>query len=66
MLLGVVERKLKVGIGHPRMGRGGSEARVMWGIQALKEDYDVSIITAGNVDLDGFNQFYGTTVQHMK
>jgi glycosyltransferase involved in cell wall biosynthesis len=35
----------------------------MWGIEALKDDYEVSLITAGNVDLDGLNRFYGTSVK---
>lgn len=56
-------RKLKIGIAHPRLGQGGSEARVMWGIEALKKDYEVSLITTGNVDLDKLNRFYGTSVR---
>ena len=56
--------KLKIGIAHPRLSRGGSEARAMWGIEALKcDDYEVSLITAGNVNLKGLNQYYGTSVQ---
>ncbi|MBI5641481.1 MAG: glycosyltransferase family 4 protein [Nitrospirae bacterium] len=55
--------KLRIGIAHPYLGRGGSEARVMWGIEALKKDYDVSLITAGGVDLAALNRFYGTDVK---
>lgn len=44
------------------MGRGGSESRVMWGIEALKDRYDVSLLTAGDVNLDELNDFYGTSV----
>lgn len=56
--------KLKIGIGHPRLGRGGSEARAMWGIEALKDDYNVSHITTGGVDdLPVLNQFYVTNVR---
>lgn len=55
-------RKLKIGIGHPRLIRGGSEARAMWAIEALKADFNVSLITGGAVDLDMLNQFYGTQV----
>ena len=54
--------KTKVGIAHPRLMRGGSEARAMWAIEALKENYDVSLITTGDVDLEGLNRFYGTSV----
>ena len=56
-------KKLKIGIGHPRLLRGGSEARAMWAIEALKEIHDVSLITTGDVDLQVLNQFYGTSVQ---
>ncbi len=55
--------KLKIGIAHPRFGHGGSEARAMWAIEALKDDYDVSLITAGDVDVAALNQFYGTIVR---
>ena len=57
-----MKHNIKVGIAHPCLGRGGSEARVMWGIEALKKDYDISLITAGNVDLDILNKFYSTSV----
>ncbi len=55
--------KKKVGIAHPRLGRGGSEARAMWVMQALKDDYEVSLITTGEVDLEGLNKYYGTSLR---
>lgn len=45
------------------MGRGGSEARAMWLLQALKNDFEVTLLTTRNVDLDALNRFYGTSVQ---
>jgi len=45
------------------MGRGGAEARAMWCLEALKDVFDVSLITTGAVDLDGLNEFYGTAVR---
>jgi len=45
------------------MGRGGSEAATLWAIDALKDGYDVSLITAGDVDLAGLNAYYGTHLQ---
>jgi glycosyltransferase involved in cell wall biosynthesis len=57
------ERALKIGVTHPRLGRGGSETRAMWTIQALKDDHDVTLVTGGEVDLDGLNAFYGTSLQ---
>lgn len=52
----------KIGIAHPHLIRGGSEAAAMWGIETLKNDYDVSVITAGDLDFIGLNEFYGTSV----
>jgi glycosyltransferase involved in cell wall biosynthesis len=53
----------KAGIAHPRMGRGGSENRVMWGIEALKPDHEVSLITAGEFHLDELNALCGSSVR---
>ena len=55
-------QKLSVAIVHPRLGRGGSEARVMWAAEALKLQFAVSIITTGRVDLEQLNRFYGTNL----
>jgi len=52
-----------VGITHPRLGRGGSEAVAMWGAEALKQDFTVSILTTGRADLEDLNRFYGTTLK---
>jgi len=52
-----------IAIGHPIMGQGGSEARAMWLLQALKDDYDVTLVTTRTVDLDDLNSFYGTSVR---
>jgi glycosyltransferase involved in cell wall biosynthesis len=55
--------KLKVGIAHVRMAHGGSEARAAWGIQALRDEFNVSLITSGDVDVEAINHFYGTSLQ---
>jgi glycosyltransferase involved in cell wall biosynthesis len=55
--------KPKIVIGHPRLGRGGSEARVMWLIEALKRDCDVTVVTTGGWDLAALNAYYGTQVR---
>ena len=52
----------KVAIVHPQLCSGGSEARVLWGIEALKRDFDVTLITGGVVDLDRLNAYYGTSL----
>ncbi len=47
---------------HPQLGRGGSETGALWTAEALKRDYDVSLVTGGRVDLAGLNQYYGTNL----
>ena len=54
---------MKVGIAHVGMGFGGSEAAVMWGIEALREGHEVSVLTAGNVDFGALNAFHGTSIR---
>jgi len=58
-----IETRPRVVIGHPRIGRGGSEARVMWLIEALKEDCDITVVTTAGWDLTTLNAYYGTSVQ---
>jgi glycosyltransferase involved in cell wall biosynthesis len=53
----------KVAIVHPRLGFGGSEKRVFWGVEALKRDYDLTIISSNRLDLEIINKFYGTTLR---
>lgn len=52
----------KVVIGHPMLGRGGSESVVMWLIEAFKRDFDVTVATTGGWDRAALNEFYGTQV----
>ncbi len=42
---------------------GGSESPVLWTLQALKDQYDVTLITTGAVDLAGLNKYYGTSLR---
>lgn len=58
---GLVARR-KVVIGHPRIGRGGSESNVMWLIEALKGSCDVTVMTTGGWELSALNDYYGTAV----
>lgn len=52
----------RIAVGHPTIGRGGSESRVMWLLQTLKDAYDVTLVTTRDVDLVDLNHFYGTAV----
>ena len=58
-------RRQSVVIGHPHIGRGGSEARVMWLIEALKRDFDVTVMTTGGWDLIGVEQLLRNTGSSM-
>jgi len=55
--------KHRVAVIHPQLGYGGSEARALWTIEALKRDYSVTLITGGKVDLEHLNNYYGTSLQ---
>jgi len=50
----------KVAVVHPQLAYGGSETGALWTVEALKHDYDVTLITGGKVDLERLNNFYGT------
>lgn len=56
-------KRPRVVISHLYMGRAGSEANVMWLCQALKGDYDLTVVTTGGWDLDDLNQYYGTSIE---
>ena len=60
---GSYRHRQKVVIGHPKLGRGGSESNVMWLIEALKRDFDVTIATTGGWDLAALNDYYGTDIK---
>lgn len=50
----------RVAVVQPGMGLGGSEAAVLWTLEALKQTCDVTLITIGEVDLQRLNAYYGT------
>ncbi|MDR3573737.1 MAG: glycosyltransferase [Anaerolineaceae bacterium] len=54
---------MRLVIGHPRIGSGGSESTLMWLIEALKRDFEVTVITTGGWDLGRLNNYYGTQVR---
>lgn len=55
--------KKKIGIFHPRfIAGGGSEARPLWIIETLKNDYEFTLITMGDFNLKRLNKCYGTSL----
>ena len=54
----------KVLIIHPRLRPGGgSEARPLWIAEALKKEYEVTLLTQGKIDLPKLNKAYGTSLR---
>ena len=54
--------KVKVAVVHPGLGFGGSEAPALWTLEALKKDYDLTLISLRDVDLERLNAYYGTSL----
>ena len=52
----------KAVVAHPIWGRGGAEAAAMWIIEALLQDFDVTVYTRGGLDLDALNALAGTSI----
>jgi len=48
---------------HPQFGYGGSETGPLYSVEALKHDYDITLITGGKVDLARLNAYYGTDLR---
>ena len=42
---------------------GGVSAVAAWILEALKDEYDVTVLTGGPADLAGLNRFYGTSLR---
>lgn len=54
--------RAKIAIIHPQLGWGGSEPCALWAIEALKQEYDLTLITGGAVSWERLNSFYGTHI----
>jgi glycosyltransferase involved in cell wall biosynthesis len=52
-------KRFKIAVFHPRLNVGaGSEVSAVWIVEALKNDYDVSIITCDHADFESLNNAY--------
>lgn len=58
--------RMRVLVTHPWMGRGGSEATAMWTLQALQDDFDLTFVTASELDWEELNGAYGSSVDPEK
>lgn len=53
----------KILVAHPWIAHGGSEATTMWTLQALQDDFDVSLVTAAdNLNFEQLNDTYHSNV----
>ena len=55
--------KPSLAVVHPQIRWGGSEAVAFWTIRALKDAYDVTLVTFDYIDLAEVNDFYGLDFQ---
>jgi len=55
-------KRKRIAIAYPVFGSGGSEARALWALQALRQDFDPTLVTCGPLDLARLNEYYGTTL----
>ena len=55
-----MKSRYKIAIIHPYLREGGgSESRALWIAEALKNDYDVTMYTMGEPNLEALNAYYG-------
>ncbi|MEA5513661.1 glycosyltransferase [Nodularia sp. UHCC 0506] len=52
----------KIAIYYPYFMGGGAEAVGLWIIQALKDQYDITLFTLGDIQLKKLNSMYGTSI----
>lgn len=59
-------KRPRILITHPWMARGGSEATAMWTLEALQDDFEITFITAAEMDWVELNDAFGTKVNPSK
>jgi len=59
----VSNSQLRLVVWHPFFLGGGAEAVTLWMLQALADEYDVTLLTLFDIDLQRLNAMYGTRLQ---
>ena len=54
--------RTRIALCHPSLDTGRSRAAVLWAITALRDEYDLTLVTASKVDLGKLNATFGTDV----
>lgn len=52
--------KKRIAVFYPNFAGGGAESVGLWILEALKNQYDLTLFTLSEVDLDKLNSMYGT------
>ncbi len=55
-------RVKSIGIYHPYFLGGGAETVALWILEALKEQYDITLFTYADLDWENLNLMYGTSL----
>lgn len=55
-----MDNQKKIAIIHPEITGGGSESVLAWTLEALKEKYEITIISIDKLDVNFINAFYMT------
>ncbi len=57
--------KKNIAVIHPILKPGGgSGARALWVVEALKKDYKISLVSMGRINLGALNDYYGTDLKY--
>ncbi|MDH6085710.1 glycosyltransferase [Umezakia ovalisporum] len=54
----------KIAVYYPCFMGGGAEAVGLWIIQALKDKYELTLFTLGNIQIEKLNSIYGTSISN--
>jgi glycosyltransferase involved in cell wall biosynthesis len=54
----------KIAVFHPYFLGGGAETVALWILQALQEQYEITLFTIGKIDLESLNIMYGTNLSN--
>jgi glycosyltransferase involved in cell wall biosynthesis len=54
--------KKKIALIHPEIKGGGGEAVLAWALEALKNIYDITLISIDDIDISFMNSFYKTNL----
>lgn len=57
------ESRKRIALVHPEIKGGGGESVLAWTIQALMDNYSVTVITTDEINLNFINSFYKTNLQ---